>query len=269
MFNWINNHNREGLELIKVQHNAKLQGKDTCHQIDVYWEFRYGLSTHKVIIQAKERSSDSVSQGDMATFKYVIDDLGDVDSYFVTTIGYQSGALKIAKANKIKTFILRKPEDIDWEGVSKEITLTDKFIVPISGGDDFTLEVGEIDITRSDVINEKFTIWDGIYPVVYQNGAEQRLPDLFERICNKIGVGERRVKCSFEYETYIKLINGDIYSLIGFDGHFGLREHTYEYNVDYKLFVDYILKDYDSGEIKGVFNEKQIQYALDMSNNAI
>jgi hypothetical protein len=115
---------QEGYENVIVQHNVKLRGISGCeHQIDVYWEFKIAGITHKVAVECKNYSS-SVSIGKIRDFASVIEDLKDVKGIMVTKIGYQEGAEKFAKANKIDIKILREPIPSDWDGYIKTIHTT-------------------------------------------------------------------------------------------------------------------------------------------------
>lgn len=82
---------------VVVQHNVQKQGRDTSHQIDVYWEFCLGGVTHRVIVQAKNWNGP-IRKGDLLTFKGVLEDLPGTVGIMVTTSHYQKGALEVAKA---------------------------------------------------------------------------------------------------------------------------------------------------------------------------
>lgn len=43
----------------EVQHNVKIQGKATKHQIDIYWEYKIAGVHHKVAIECKNYNKKS------------------------------------------------------------------------------------------------------------------------------------------------------------------------------------------------------------------
>jgi len=86
---------------IRVEHDVKLQGTTTSHQIDVYWKFVLGGVTYETVVQAKGWN-ERVDQGKLLEFKGVLDDLqGQPRGIFVTRKGYQAGAKKFAAAHGI------------------------------------------------------------------------------------------------------------------------------------------------------------------------
>jgi hypothetical protein len=114
---------QNSVETIDVKRNVILQGRDSKHQIDVYWEFRYGNITYYTIIQAKDWASP-VKQEQLFAFKQVLQDLPyQPRGIFVTKTGYQKGALEFAKANGIELFSLREFTDEDAKGRIKTVVL--------------------------------------------------------------------------------------------------------------------------------------------------
>ena len=86
-----------GFETIKVSHNVKIEGKSgQAHQIDVYWEFKVAGITHRVAVECKEYKN-SVSVGKVRDFHGAISDIGNIKGIFVTTNGYQKGAVQYAE----------------------------------------------------------------------------------------------------------------------------------------------------------------------------
>lgn len=107
--------NQKSVETIEVKHNVSLQGKDVEHQIDVYWEFKQGPITHKVVVQSKDHIN-KIKQGEIIQFKGVLDDLpGQPRGIFVTLTGYQPGAINVAEKNGIELYTLREVADTDRE----------------------------------------------------------------------------------------------------------------------------------------------------------
>lgn len=85
---------KEGFKTIKVSHDVKIKGKSgQAHQIDVYWEFNIAGITHRVAVECKEYKN-SVSVGKIRDFHGAIHDIGNTKGIFVTTNGYQKGAVQ-------------------------------------------------------------------------------------------------------------------------------------------------------------------------------
>lgn len=115
----------ENYENIIVEHDVKIKGKSgQFHQIDVYWEFIVAGIKHKVAVECKEYNK-SVSIGKIRDFYGAIDDIGDIHGIFVTTIGYQSGAITYAEHKNISLKTISEPtqEEIEAVEVIREIDL--------------------------------------------------------------------------------------------------------------------------------------------------
>jgi hypothetical protein len=120
----------DGYGTVRVEHNVKLLGKSGHqHQVDVYWQFKIAGVTHKVAVECKDYQS-SVSIGKIRDFYGVLEDVGDVRGVFVTTKGYQKGALEYAKEKKIDLQVIREPtqEDIDSGNRIKQIGIFIKML---------------------------------------------------------------------------------------------------------------------------------------------
>jgi hypothetical protein len=99
--------NRKDVNTIEVKHNKKLKGLKTFHQIDVFWKFKLGDIEYTTIVQAKDWDQ-LISKGEMLKFKAVLDDIPNQPrGVFVTSTGYQSGALEVAKASGIQVYTLK------------------------------------------------------------------------------------------------------------------------------------------------------------------
>ncbi len=119
-----------GDDTISVEHDVKVQGMKTEHQIDVLWRFRSAGVEHTVVVQCKDHA-DNVSQGDLLLFKAVLDDIpGQPRGVFVTRTGYQSGALDVARAAGIVPYVLRPPTEEDWKGRIRNIRTDLRLFAP-------------------------------------------------------------------------------------------------------------------------------------------
>ncbi|MFM5012887.1 restriction endonuclease [Aeromonas veronii] len=116
---------QDAIENIRVEHDVKVRGKSgQAHQIDVYWEFSSAGVTHKVAVECKEYKS-TVSVGKIRDFSAALEDIGNIQGIFVTTQGYQQGAITFAEHKGISLKVVKEPtqEDIDAHQGIKTIYL--------------------------------------------------------------------------------------------------------------------------------------------------
>ena len=254
VFSHINNLDRKDVKTIGVQHNVNLQGKTTNHQIDVYWEFMVGIVTHKVVVQAKDLKS-KVSKGDMSTFSCVIDDIPGVIGIFITTKGYQKGALEVARAHGIYVYELRTPEEGDWDGLLKIISINMYCIAPYC--ENFSITLDNEWLVNNNINKEKIVRSICVatcYAYIFQDFKEKRtVQSYISEICNDIGIGEKNREIKFEDETFIELPGEQKLKIKGFQGIFGNREYFSEMKIDGGNIIDVILKNVVSGETQ-MFN---------------
>lgn len=82
---------------IEVKHNVKVTGRSkVVHQIDVLWKIESAGVTSYYCVECK-KFSGKVKKSHISSFKGVLDDIGNASGIFVTTTGYQSGAIAYAK----------------------------------------------------------------------------------------------------------------------------------------------------------------------------
>jgi hypothetical protein len=249
VFNHINNSDREGVETINVQHNVKLQGKTTEHQIDVYWEFKVGVVTHRVIVQAKDLKS-KVNQGEMFTFKGALEDLPGSTGIFVTTKGFQKGAMNVALAYGIHTYELRELVDSDWDGYIKKVIVNMHIVTPIC--ENFAIVVDADWLSESGISEEQAT--KGKYAAtkdcfIVQDSREKRtMYDVINGICEEIGIATEKRAIQYKEETFIEFSDGYRLKIKGFQGVFGNKEYIEELKIDGGDMVDLILKNVANGE---------------------
>jgi len=115
----------DGYETIKVVHDVSLLGRSKQpHQIDVYWEFKLAGITHQIAVECKEYKN-TVSVGKVRDFYGALEDIGNIYGIFVTTKGYQSGAITYAKHKDISLKVVQEPteEDIESHQGVKEIII--------------------------------------------------------------------------------------------------------------------------------------------------
>jgi hypothetical protein len=95
-------------DTIAVEHDVVVKGESTFHQIDVRWRFKLAGITYTTVVQAKNCES-RISQAAVLAFRAVLDDIsGQPRGVMVTRVGYQRGALAVAKSHGIRLFTLRQ-----------------------------------------------------------------------------------------------------------------------------------------------------------------
>ena len=116
---------------IEVQRNKKIT--DNCgidREFDLYWEYELAGVTYKTIIECKDYIRPvSVEKIDALIGK--IRDIPDLKPLFATKTGYQIGAEKKAKSNKIDLLIVREQRNDDWEDRIREVNVQIRLIVPV------------------------------------------------------------------------------------------------------------------------------------------
>ena len=111
------------INTIDVKHNVELVGRSgQKHQIDVFWEFEMAGVKYQTAIECKNYNG-SVSVGKIRDFSAVLSDVGNINGIFVTTVGFQSGAIRFADHYKINLIVVRPPTEKDWEGRLRSIHL--------------------------------------------------------------------------------------------------------------------------------------------------
>lgn len=120
----------DGLDTVTAQHDVTLTGRSGAeHQIDVYWEFRRAGVNHRVVIECKEYHR-AVSIGVVRSLIGLMDDVPGLQGMVVTTKGFQSGAVELARSRGIGLRVIRPPQDQDWEGRIRTVELSMTIIQP-------------------------------------------------------------------------------------------------------------------------------------------
>jgi hypothetical protein len=89
--------NKDGLDGVNVQHNVILKGKSgATYQIDVAWSICVANVTQWFCVECKHWKS-RVKKENISSFLGNLLDLGNARGIYVTTMGYQRGALQLAK----------------------------------------------------------------------------------------------------------------------------------------------------------------------------
>lgn len=169
--------NQSYVKNIDVKHNVILVGQSSKHQIDVFWEFEVSGVSYKTVVQTKDWT-DNVKQEQLFAFKAVLDDIpGQPRGVFVTRTGYQQGALEYAQKHGIDVYVLREPQNQDYENqissliISSHISKTDVKIIAIKPDVDWMKnELLRYQVPRENYpSNIKITNYEMLYD---ENGLE-------------------------------------------------------------------------------------------------
>lgn len=88
---------RDGFKNVDVQHNVTLKGKSGArHQIDVAWSTRIANVTQLFCVECKQWKS-RVKKEHISSFLGKLADIGNARGIYVTTAGYQRGAVLLAE----------------------------------------------------------------------------------------------------------------------------------------------------------------------------
>lgn len=110
------------IENVNVLHNVKLKGRSgATHQIDVYWEFKVAGVKYKTCIECKHYNR-RVEKSDVASLIATLDDIGNATGIFATTVGYQSGAVLLAKDRGVRLLTINH--------LLKSVNITSNFTIP-------------------------------------------------------------------------------------------------------------------------------------------
>ncbi|EKO3479766.1 restriction endonuclease [Vibrio fluvialis] len=121
---------QDSVESIDVKHDVTLKGRSGQeHQIDVYWAFKLAGETIQVAIECKDYKNP-VSVGRIRDFSAALDDIGNIKGIFVTTKGYQTGAIKFADFQKIALKVVQEPteSELNPEGYISRIDLNGRLL---------------------------------------------------------------------------------------------------------------------------------------------
>lgn len=112
----------DSVENVNVLHNVKLKGRSgATHQIDVYWEFKVAGVKYKTCIECKHYNR-RIKKSDVASLIATLDDIGNATGIFATTVGYQSGAVLLAKERGLRLLTINH--------LLKSVNITSNFSIP-------------------------------------------------------------------------------------------------------------------------------------------
>lgn len=251
----------DGVENVDVKHNIQLEGNSGCkHQIDIYWEFKIAGQLYRTAIECKS-FNQSVPIGRVRDFYGVLVDVPGLIGVFATLKDYQKGAKRFAAHYGISLKELREPNEEDWKGRIKNISLdfslvlpaitkfepriTEEFLASIPEGE-------EVRISHSFLSNEQIIFEGSGSPVSTYDQIWQSLPtDGLEGTGFKhfipfpehtFGSGEQSIDIEGVDLTYDVTIDKEKHTLRG------------------EVLAQAIIKDVASGELTFVGKDRQIHH---------
>lgn len=247
---------QDEFENINVEHDIKVVGKSgQAHQIDVFWEFMVAGIKHRVAVECKEYTK-TVSVGRVRDFSAALDDIGNIQGIFVTTKGYQKGAITFAEYKGISLKVVKEPskEDLDAHRGLETIHLS---IHALCIGNVLTIPILDVkwvientNLKQGDQIslsawNKDVKILDSNYNLLGTIlDFENKLP---REPHNTVGL-----KHQFEFDDgFIHIPNSDYPSLKLKSLNFQYDTYTLSQNekITFKLMAEAVLKDIITGDI--------------------
>lgn len=225
----------EDIDNIKVEHDVKIEGKSTTHQIDVYWEHRIGNSNFRMIIQAKDWKRP-VPQKEVLALAEIVEDLPTgTKGVFISRSGYQEGAIKVAQAKGIDIYELRQPNDKDFK--DKIMKAEIKINIEIPYYENMSIVVNK---NKSPNIKEKRLCICGD-TIVYEKTENKTIKEIILELCNNNGKNIENAEYKFN-EGYIILDDNKIFveKLIG---KFGISQVSQSERINGYDNIGLILKD--------------------------
>lgn len=132
---------QDQVQNIEVERNVRLAGVLTSHQIDIFWEFIVGEIRYRTLVEVKDWK-ETVDQAEILKFRAVLDDLpGQPRGIIVSQSGFQAGARRIAAANGIVLYELRKLREADLNNRVSALVLN--LVVSLPSASDIHLEHDE------------------------------------------------------------------------------------------------------------------------------
>lgn len=237
----------EDIDNIKVEHNVKIKGKSTTHQIDVYWEHRIGNSEYRMIIQAKDWKYP-VPQKEVLALAKIVEDLPTgTKGVFISRSGYQEGAINVAKVYGIDIYELRKPDFKDFKDKIMKVQINISIEIPHY--ENMSIVVNK---DKSPNVTERSLRIDG-NTIIYEKNGNKTIKEIILELCNKNGENVEYIEYRFN-EGYIVLEESKIFveKLIG---KFGIVQRVQGSSINGYDNIGVILKDIIKKETK-IFDKK-------------
>jgi len=190
---------KDGIKDINISHDVKIMGKsEALHQIDVYCEYSLANLKHKLCVECKQYKN-KVKKSDIAAFSSILKDIGnDTRGMFITTIGYQNGAILLAREEKIELCTLNNL--IKEVNVDMRLTIRDTCITGIDIDKDCAKNLSKN--SEQHELKIPITGDEDLY-----DSTGQRKGKLYNLVRNKFNAGSHELHPS---DTYLKTEIGNI-----------------------------------------------------------
>ena len=109
--------------------SCKVRGKSgVYHNVDVLTSHSDGIHTYKTAIECKHWN-EKISKDPVTKLSVILDETNIEKGVLVSKVGFTRDAQQLAKFKNISLVQLREPEDSDWEGFIREISIEVNLIV--------------------------------------------------------------------------------------------------------------------------------------------
>lgn len=247
-----------GVSTLRLDHDVKVPGKATRHQVDVLWQFiEPGTGVTRTVLLECRHYASAINQGKLLSFKGVIDDiaayqgddaLDEPHGVMVTRTGYQVGARRVANTWGIDVVELRAPLPKDLEGRLSEIVLTVKMRTP--SVTDLSVQLAEPHEVADFDAGVRGLI--GAYDIEYDDGRRERMLDvLLNGELNDLGEDprtEHRVVRLFDPPVRLWVGDVPIATVVAAAANVGESESTSRITVGGRTYLAYLIRDALSGE---------------------
>lgn len=247
-----------GVTTLRLDHDVRVPGKATSHQVDVLWQFiepETGI-TRTVLLECRNYAS-TINQGKLLSFKGVLDDIAAYErddgvhephGVMVTLTGYQVGARRVADTWGIDVVELRAPLAKDLEGRLSEIVLTVTIRTP--SVTDLTIQLATPDEVADLGAGVEGRNWD--FDIEYDDARRERLLDvLLNGELNDLGEApraEHRVVRLFDPPARLWIGDVPITTFVAAAATVGESEATSTIAVGGRAYIAYLMRDALSGE---------------------
>ena len=109
--------------------SCKVRGKSgVYHNVDVLTSHSDGIHTYKTAIECKHWN-EKISKDPVTKLSVILDETNIEKGVLVSKVGFTRDAQQLAKFKNISLVQLREPENSDWEGFIREISIEVNLIV--------------------------------------------------------------------------------------------------------------------------------------------
>lgn len=246
---------QESMDTIEVLHNTKVQGASgQSHQLDVFWSFKVAGVIHRVAVECKEYNKP-ISVGKVRDFSAALDDIGNISGIFVTTVGFQSGAVKFARHKNISLKILATPtqQDIHDHGGVSTIVLQAHALTVVNVKEGFEFDLDWAFKNTSLKYNDPITIAGLTNEIFIEDDEGIKLATILDLInaLPRNPENSKGLKHVFEYDNAFLITPGCAHPRLKIKSAFFVYDTVTEESVsriEYQILARNILKDFITGE---------------------